>query len=81
MRKTAFDSQPLDKAKHKKTARLLDLYIRNNNKQALLVHTPRIANLDHITHAISTRFRVPPEHQALFHNGRQINETEENRFV
>ena len=57
---------------HHNAQKLLDIYIRNNKKQALLVHSPPRANLAHITNVIAARLRVPPEDQALFYNGQPL---------
>ena len=72
MRKKGVDNHIHANRKAHKAAKLLDVYIRNNKKQALLVHTPTITNLQQISSLISNRFRVPLEEQILFHNGQQI---------
>jgi len=62
-------------------ADLLDVYIRNNKKQALLVHIRPNTQIDNITRAISTRFRIPPESQILFHNGRTLTNKSANKLA
>lgn len=62
-------------------AKLLDLYIRNNNKQALLVHTQQSANLTHISTLITNRFHVPSSDQLLFYNGQQVRPTPERNSL
>lgn len=66
--------KPVSSAKSKPQAntQLLDVYIRNNKKQALLIHTPQLTNLENITKVIADRFRVPSQDQILFHNGLQL---------
>jgi len=39
-------------SRHKQNTELLDVYIRNNKKQALLVHINRNTQLEHISRAI-----------------------------
>ena len=63
------------------TNKLLDVYIRNNKKQALLVHTTPNSHIQQIARVVNARFRVPPEHQVLFHNGQPINLDEQNPEV
>ena len=57
---------------HKQNAGLLDVYIRNNKKQALLVHINRNTQLAHLSRAVQARFQIPIDHQLLFHNGRAL---------
>jgi hypothetical protein len=59
-------------SRHKQNTELLDIYIRNNKKQALLVHINRNTQLEHISRAIQARFHIPIEHQLLFHNGKAL---------
>jgi hypothetical protein len=63
---------PKAKAKQPSSSALLDVYIRNSKKQALLVHIRSTTHLEHITRAISARFRIPPENQVLFHRGQLL---------
>lgn len=81
MRKGALDGSQKQKPKSGTAGKLLDVFIRNNKKQALLVHTPSNANLEQISRVISTRFRVPAEDQVLFHNGTQIGLSHHNQEV
>ena len=76
MKKTVYNHN--SHRKNNKTSKLIDLYIRNNQKQALLIHTHHQTNLENITNTITTRFHVPPEDQILFHNGHQLRNPNTN---
>lgn len=65
---------------NKNPADLLDVYIRNNKKQALLVHIRQNTHIDNISRAISARFRIPPENQILFHNGQTLSKSNANKL-
>lgn len=72
MKKGGINGSPKQQSKSMKAAKLLDIYIRNNKKQALLVHTPSLANIEQISRAIRSRLGVPIEDQVLFYNGRRV---------
>lgn len=73
MKKHTKDKLQHSQVKHKQHSQLLDLYIRNNKKQALLVHVNRNTQLEHLTRAIQARFQIPADNQVLFHNGRALD--------
>ena len=73
MKKEGMNGSSTKQSKSAKAAKLLDIYIRNNKKQALLVHAPPRANIEHISRAIRSRLGVPTEDQVLFHNGQRID--------
>ena len=63
------------------TEKLLNLYIRNNKKKALLVHSRPEANLRHISNVIASLLRVPPEAQTLFYNGQRVEPDSERTHL
>ena len=54
-------------------SKLLDIYIRNNKKQAILVHTPRRANGETLSRLITQRMGIPRSSQVLYHNGLRVD--------
>ena len=73
MKKIIAHHPPAHPHPQSKSAKNISIFVRNNKKQALLLHTPSHTYLNNITRVIAKRLRVPHQEQVLFLNGRQLS--------
>ncbi len=59
-----------------KASQSISLYIRNNRKQALLVHINDQTKLNHIRKAVAYRFNIPVSNQIFYYKQYQIRNEE-----
>jgi hypothetical protein len=74
-------ASPSPRSSHPNPSKLLDVYIRNNKMQALMIHTTPDTHIEHLARLIHARFHVPPDQQILFNNGTPINQSPHNPQV